>query len=145
MSFRIMRVIVTAVLYTTVSFGDQVVIPVRDNVNVYENQFTEKVIFTVHRNEPLKVSQNQRGRLLISDETGKSGWIEKSDAGEMSKNRTIQFENIEIAGYIDNPQPLYITVPGEQDDVPLTLNRSFKESLRENVDKETVSRSCAQQ
>lgn len=65
----------------------------------------------------------------------------KGRAPEMVKSRTVTFDNIQVTGdYIDNPQTISITTVNKQDDTPVTLHRSFRDILSENIDKETVSR-----
>jgi len=50
------------------------------------------------------------------------------------------FDNAEVIGYLDNPTPVYIIDSDDPNADPINLDRSFKDALRENVDKETVER-----
>ena len=58
----------------------------------------------------------------------------------VGKSKTFVFDNAEVIGYLDNPTPVYIIDIDDPNADPINLDRSFKDALRENVDKETVER-----
>ncbi|MBN1602493.1 MAG: hypothetical protein JW915_12850 [Chitinispirillaceae bacterium] len=62
------------------------------------------------------------------------------DYKTQSINRSYNFKTVSIEGYIDNP--IFTNVDGikEMEDMGVTLNRSFAENLKDNVDKETMVR-----
>jgi hypothetical protein len=67
--------------------------------------------------------------------------ISKVNAGTtLTPSKTFKCEPASVQSYMDNPNPLVIFVPSSNDDFELSLNRSFKGEMMQNVDKETVER-----
>ncbi len=54
--------------------------------------------------------------------------------------KTFSFENTDVLGYLDNPTPVYIIDVDDPNAEKITLDRSFKDALRDNVDKFTLER-----
>jgi hypothetical protein len=50
------------------------------------------------------------------------------------------FENVAVTGYTDDPTPILIAVNDGSPEEMIELNRSFKDALKENIDRETVCR-----
>jgi flagellar basal body rod protein FlgC len=63
---------------------------------------------------------------------------------KQSINRSYNFKAVSVEGYIDNPGFIDINGVKEMADMGVTLNRSFTENLKENIDKETVQRMSGQ-
>jgi hypothetical protein len=59
---------------------------------------------------------------------------------QIGKSKTFVFDNAEVVGYLDNPTPVYILDSDDPNAERIYLDRSFKDALRDNVDKETVER-----
>lgn len=85
-------------------------------------------------------------RLCITDEAkgwfkiwvnGKTGWVRRSEVIILSRSKSYEFERAEIMAHLDNPLPIYIIDTDMKGDAPISLNRSFKENLQENTDKQT--------
>ena len=72
--------------------------------------------------------------------SGKRGWVDKGSVVAVGKSKTFVFDNADVIGYLDNPTPVYIIDADDPNANPITLDRSFKDALRENVDRETVER-----
>jgi hypothetical protein len=67
--------------------------------------------------------------------------ISKVNAGTtLTPNKTLKFEPSSVQGYMDNPDPVVVFGPSSNDDSAILLTRSFKDEMRQNVDKETVER-----
>lgn len=62
------------------------------------------------------------------------------DHKTQSTNRSYNFKAVSVDGYIDNPTFIDINGVKEMEDMGVTLNRSFAESLKDNIDKETIVR-----
>ena len=122
-----------------------IVQPKKDNVGVYMN---------VEKNEATIFNVNADDRICVTEETkewyhiwinNKTGWILKSDVIILQKSKRFEFADAEVMGYLDNPTPIYIIDANNKDQYPINLDRSFKEDLRENTDREIFERSSSNQ
>ncbi|MCL2220131.1 MAG: hypothetical protein FWC23_08565 [Chitinispirillia bacterium] len=55
-------------------------------------------------------------------------------------SRSLSYDALEIEGYFGNPTLVQITLTDDPDSEPIVLDRSFREALKENSDKETMER-----
>jgi hypothetical protein len=55
-------------------------------------------------------------------------------------SKSMSFEAAEVRDYLDVKTPIAILDIGEAETDPISLNRSFKDALKENIDKESVER-----
>jgi len=136
-------------LITVVSFyaaAQQVAQPTKDGVGIYKNeirQLYEEPIMTVGTADRLTVMEKKRDAYKIKTPDGQVGWVEKKLVnliGGGKSSKTFVFDNAEVVGYLDNPTPVYIIDTDDPNADPISLDRSFKDALRENVDKETIER-----
>ena len=74
---------------------------------------------------------------------GAIGRVDK-DHVRKAPSRSIIFENTHVTGYTDNPGMVVILDGDGLPDAMLQLDRSFREHLRENVDRETAERMTKQ-
>ncbi|GBU22702.1 hypothetical protein R80B4_02614 [Fibrobacteres bacterium R8-0-B4] len=76
--------------------------------------------------------------------SGDEGYVQKNELTKVSSksaaSKSMAFEAAEVMGYLDNPTPVYIVDIDDPNADPITLDRSFKDALKENVDKETMER-----
>jgi hypothetical protein len=100
-------------------------------------------------NQTPSFTVNTEARLCITEEAkdwykiwynNQIGWVLKSEVVILQKSKTFAFGDAEVLGYLDNPTPIYIIDGSDQDRTPLNLERSFKEELRKNTDRETIDR-----
>jgi hypothetical protein len=66
--------------------------------------------------------------------------VEKRLVITIGKSKTFVFDNAEVMGYLDAPTPVYIIDSDDPNAERIYLDRSFKDALRDNVDKETIER-----
>jgi hypothetical protein len=128
---------------TALFAADKFVTPNKDGAEVFQNeirQLYEKPIFSVGTSDRLQILDSKGGHYKIKGADGQIGWIEKSLVVATGKSKTFVFDNAEVVGYLDNPTPVYIMDTDDPNADPINLDRSFKDALRENVDKETVER-----
>lgn len=59
---------------------------------------------------------------------------------QLITSKTVTFDSAEVVGHIGNPQVISITLVDGQEEEPLTIDRSFKDMLSENIDKESIAR-----
>jgi hypothetical protein len=122
--------------------AEKIVTPNKDGVGVYKNEIRElyeKPLFTVGTSDRLSILDS-KGNFHKVKVNGQTGWVEKSNVQSTGRSRTFVFDNAEVVGYLDNPTPVYIMDTDDPNADPINLDRSFKDALRENVDKETVER-----
>jgi hypothetical protein len=58
----------------------------------------------------------------------------------LGASKSFHFEVTPVEGYLENPDIIIVEGARDPDDVGISLNRSFKESLRDNVDRESITR-----
>ena len=75
----------------------------------------------------------------VQNATG-TGWVDKKLMVIIGTKKSFSFDNAEVLGYIDNPTPIYIIDQDDPNSEKITLDRSFKDALRDNVDKMTLER-----
>jgi len=136
--------VILAAVATAVAQGgaQKYVSPKKADTGIYENEVRK-----LYEQPLLKATTDDR--LLVLKETrnsyqvefgGKRGWVDKGTVVAVGKSKTFVFDNAEVIGYLDNPTPVYIIDADDPNANPITLDRSFKDALRENVDRETVER-----
>jgi hypothetical protein len=119
--------------------------PKKANVGIYANQIREayeQPVATIGTGDILQVLDAKGSSFKVRTSSGTEGWVQKSDVNkaQQRKDRSFAFEAAEVIGYLDNPTPVYIIDMDDPNADPITLDRSFKDALKENVDKETMER-----
>ena len=123
--------------------AEKFVTPNKDGVGIYKNQTREvyeEPILTVGTTDRLTVIAKKGRFYHVKTPDGQSGWVEDRLVVATGKSKTFVFDNADVIGYLDNPTPVYIIDTDDPNADPINLDRSFKDALRENVDKETVER-----
>ncbi len=122
--------------------ADKYVSPKKDGVGIYKNEVRklyEEPVAKVGTEARLLVLKEGRNSYQVEFE-GDKGWVDKQNVVSVGKSKTFVFDNADVIGYLDNPTPVYIIDADDPNANPITLDRSFKDALRENVDRETVER-----
>ena len=136
--------IILAFAATTVLFAaEKFVTPKKDGIGIYKNQTREvyeEPIVKVGTTDRLTVLKKKGRAYEVRTPDGQTGWIEARLVVATGKSKTFVFDNADVIGYLDNPTPVYIIDTDDPNADPINLDRSFKDALRENVDKETVER-----
>jgi len=110
---------------------------------VYEKEFHsqyEKPLYSVSKGDKLDVLQQKDLTFQVRNRGYKTGWINRDVCTIKTKSTSFTFDPTQVEGFIDNTGT--ILVPGSNllvDDT-IKLNRSFRNALVENVDKETIER-----
>jgi hypothetical protein len=119
----------------------------RANTAVYANEIREafeSAIGSIGTSDIVTISEVRRNHFRIRTASGVEGFVEKKELNKASaaasKNRAFAFEAAEVIGYLDNPTPVFILDMDDPNADPISLDRSFKDALKENVDKETMER-----
>ena len=123
--------------------AEKFVTPTKDDVGIYKNQTREvyeEPILKVGTTDRLTVLKKKGRHYQVKTPSGEIGWVESRLVVATGKSKTFVFDNADVIGYLDNPTPVYIIDTDDPNADPINLNRSFKDALRENVDKETVER-----
>jgi len=123
--------------------AEKIVVPKQDDVGVYKNKVREvyeEPILKVGTSDRLEVVSKSGRAYQVRTPDGQTGWVEDRLVQSAGKSKTFVFDNADVIGYLDNPTPVYIIDTDDPNADPINLNRSFKDALRENVDKETVER-----
>jgi hypothetical protein len=128
---------------TSIIYAQKIVVPKSDGVGVFKNdvrEVYEEPILKVGTQDRLEVIKKKGRSLQVRTSDGQTGWVEERLVQSSGKSKTFVFDNADVIGYLDNPTPVYIIDTDDPNADPINLDRSFKDALRENVDKETVER-----
>lgn len=131
-------------IFVAYSFGQKTfyVLPTSNDVALYANsvrQMNEKALETVGKTDKLKVLETSGSSYKVQSPSGKTAWVEKRLVSKTDA-KVETFEGVEVTGYLDNPTPLVITDMDQGYSAPIDINRSFKDALKNNADKEMITR-----
>ena len=134
---------ITGLIFAQSKQDQKYVAVTKDAVGLFKNEtrdLYEQPVTTVGPQDRLVVLETSRSNYKVRTSGGTVGWIEKRVCVSTGKSKTFIFDNAEVIGYLDNPTPVYIMDADDPNADPINLDRSFKDALRENVDRETVER-----
>lgn len=140
--------IILFLIITTAVALEQYVIPKRSSVQVYENmtrKIYEQPVFTLALSDRVKIIEEKGDFYKIQDPTGRQGWVEKRLVAMVKTAKRFGFDGIAVQGYEGGQTALFI--PGmspAKDEYQLFLDRSFREYLKTNKDREQIERQSEQ-
>jgi hypothetical protein len=122
--------------------------PRKANTQIYANEVRgtyEAPVASVGQSDILTVTEVRKNHLKVSTASGAEGFVQRSDLSKASnaaiaKSRAYTFGAMEVQGYNDVPTSIYIIDETDPNADPISLDRSFKEALKVNVDRETMER-----
>jgi hypothetical protein len=143
-TFLLLIVFATTAVFAQKNDANKKYVQAKESVvGVYKNQIRqvyEEPIFKVGPDDRLMVIDSKGDSYKVQNPEGQQGWIEKRLVIQLGKSKTFTFESAEVIGYLDNPTPVYILDSDDPNAERIYLDRSFKDALRDNTDKETVER-----
>jgi hypothetical protein len=125
----------------------RIIMPLRDNVGVYHHEIRkvfEEPYFIVGTADRLQVIATGKRNSKVVDREAREGWIENRLCTTAPGGKLITFDPAMIEQYSDIKSPMNISAGTGPEDMQIRLDRSFRDALSENVDRETVSRVCGQ-
>ena len=126
--------------------ADTIVLVKHDNAGVYQNRIRklfETPLFRVSTQDRLLVMQTNGDRYLIRDREGREGWVEKNLCVIASRRAKFIYDPVELTAFHNGLNPLHIGAPSDQPDEMIRIDRSFKEELKSNTDRESLERQVA--
>lgn len=118
-------------------------IPKKNNVGVYENHVRkvfERAKFTVSLENRLTILEEKQNMYKVQDEQNRVGWIEKRLVVKKKRSKSFIFGDAYVRNYIDIPTLIPILDADDKMETKIKLERSFKEHLKQNTDRETLGR-----
>ena len=116
--------------------------PTENNVGIYKNKThdaSEQPLYRVGTEDRPFLVDQQGNMYRVSNVDGVEGWVEKKFMVLLGlPQKKLSFENADVIGYLDNPTPVYIIDIDDPNAERISLDRSFKDALKDNVDKPTL-------
>ena len=140
---KVLVVVLMAIMAVAAADNQKYVQAKEGTVGVYKNQtrqMYEEPVYKVGTSDRLQVLGSKGDVYQVKNAEGQTGWVEKRLVVTIGKSKTFVFENAEVMGYLDAPTPVYIIDSDDPNAERIYLDRSFKDALRDNVDKETIER-----
>jgi hypothetical protein len=125
------------------AFAGDLYVCTRNHDHVYANkirQLWEKPVFSVQPGDLLNVLAVSEHKYNVQNSDGARGWIEKSVCVRAKHGSRFSFAPAEVIGYLDAFGGSIILLSTPQEDIQISLDRSFRDALAENIDRETVCR-----
>lgn len=122
---------------------ERYVIPTQKEVGIYQNRIrklNENALFHVSLKSRLRVLEEKTDSYHVQDENGRVGWVEKRFVATVRKTQLQDFTQAEVHGYDDISSFWSILDSPEFTDLIIKLDRSFKDNLKEIVDREMIER-----
>jgi hypothetical protein len=118
-------------------------VPTKEQVPVYRNdtrKVFEQPLFFIGKDDHCAVKATEKSMARITTPAGKTGWVEIALVRFESVNSKYSYEAAEVLEHLDNPTPIVIPGANITFDQNLSLDRTFADELRQNVDRETIAR-----
>ena len=141
----ISSLVVVLALQGAATQQSKIVRPIHDNVGVYIHEsraLFETPLYTVGTADRLQVIAVGKRHSKVVDGEAREGWIENRLYTAAPGNKLYSFDPAIIEQYIDNKSSVIVIGADGPDETGIQLNRSFRDALSENVDRETVARTC---
>ncbi len=133
----------TSIILASVPKRNLYVIPKKDNVSVYENRIrklNENSKFVVNLKSRLRVLETKKDSYKVQNDKGRVGWIKKRFVAPLKNASYFEIDSLDVIGHIDFFSFSSIIDNSDPEGIAIKLDRSFKEALGENIDRESVQR-----
>ena len=129
---------VALALMVTSSFAARVVKSKLGDIDVTSEQNGGSVVCTAGFNDELTILKEADTKVFVKGSCGK-GWVEKSKVEYVAKgpgDKSFVFDSLDIRGWIDNPNAIFVLENNDIDFGGVEINRDFKEYLTFTMDRE---------
>jgi hypothetical protein len=121
--------------------GDRYVRAKQGSVPVYLNEIRPLYavpLFTAGQDVSLLVVGEGKRNLKVKAVDGRTGWVESELVVTCNPSRLFTYDATAVMSDLNNPTLVFVPGISPSLDSTIVLDRSFKEALSVNVDKETV-------
>ena len=139
----LMIMIAIAGMFCSISAKQSYVVAKEENTSVYQNRLRklyEQAVFTINPDEQVRVLKRSGRHIRIENKDQRKGWVEDKLVLPVVVSKEITYDPAAVEGYLNNPEPTIIWGSDGPYDYEIKLDRSFRDALRENVDKQTALR-----
>jgi len=131
------------VVFNLASSRDMFVIPNHDNSGIYEHKIrvlSERPVFYAGTKDRLQIIASEDRFYRVKTADGREGWIEQNICSKAINGTRFMFEPADVYSHMENPVDIFILDVKDPTNMYIELKRSFKDEVRENVDKEFIER-----
>ena len=99
-----------------------------DSLPFYENKtrtLFEKSIFELRAGEEVRLLEEANHFVRIEGSDGRKGWVERKFITSKGESDAISMKEIQVQGYLDNVDPVYILDFDNGEYRPLRVNKDF--------------------
>jgi len=139
----LMIIVAIAGIFCSIHARQSYVVAKEENTAVYRNRLRklyEQAVFTINPDEQVRVLKRSGRHIRIENKNQQKGWVEDKRMLPVVVSKEIVYDPATVEGYLDTPDPTIIWGSDGPDDYQIRPDRSFRDALRENIDKETALR-----
>lgn len=144
-----MRILILLISIVSLNFAlelgnsTQFIMPLNDNVAVYKNKtrkLHEKPLFKMNIDDRYLIIENVDEYVKIKNKNSEVGWVESRLIKKVKASSGFVFEKKLVEAYEISPLTSIIFGDNTWQDTIVMPDRSFSESIKTNVDRETIAR-----
>ena len=143
MNFKFaVRGVLSLMVCSAVFAGTSLVKSKKGSIDLAKSESGSGVVCTAPFSEEMKLLNKKADHALVKAECGQ-GWVAVKDLETVVAgpgDKSMKLEDVDIVGWLDDPNAVFVLDNNVMDFEGITLNRNFKEYLEQTMDREKVER-----